>query len=205
MSNFTRKLRLNDGFTLVELMVVVAIIGLLSAVAIPNFKKYQAKAKTSEAKLQLASLYSAETAWVADYDYYAPCLNLMGFDPSGEVSARYYAVGFRTTGGHTDLTNAGAPAACTSANVQAASNAAYTGTNGVHIYPAGKRMSGVGAATSPADSGFINLAAFTIDTDGTSFVAGAAGKIDKNKITTSDADQWSIDQTKRLRNTLVGY
>ena len=40
------------GFTLVELMVVVAIIGLLSAVAIPNFQKYQARSKTSEAKTE---------------------------------------------------------------------------------------------------------------------------------------------------------
>jgi type IV pilus assembly protein PilA len=48
-----------EGFTLVELMVVVAIIGVLSAVAVPNFKKYQAKSKSSEAKLQLSAAYTA--------------------------------------------------------------------------------------------------------------------------------------------------
>jgi len=47
MKSFFQSLKRQDGFTLVELMVVVAIIGLLSAVAVPNFKKYQAKAKTS--------------------------------------------------------------------------------------------------------------------------------------------------------------
>ena len=46
--------RSKKGFTLVELMVVVAIIGVLTSVAIPNFKRYQAKSKTSEAKIQLA-------------------------------------------------------------------------------------------------------------------------------------------------------
>ena len=58
----TTKTKLNNqsGFTLVELMIVVAIIGVLSAVAVPNFKKYQAKAKSSEAKVQLAAAYTAE-------------------------------------------------------------------------------------------------------------------------------------------------
>ena len=59
-----------EGFTLVELMVVVAIIGILSAVAIPNFQRYQAKSKTSEAKLQLAAIYTAETSFISDFDMY---------------------------------------------------------------------------------------------------------------------------------------
>lgn len=82
-----------NGFTLVELMVVVAIIGILSAVAIPNFKKYQAKSKQSEAKIQLAALYSAEIATSADYDTYGTCLTLMGYEtnPRG-----YYTIGFTT-------------------------------------------------------------------------------------------------------------
>src|SRR5690606_31386740 len=79
---------------LVELMVVVAIIGLLSAVAVPNFKKYQAKAKISEARLQLSAAYTAEQAFFSDYNVYANCLRYMGFDPSPEVNARYYAIGF---------------------------------------------------------------------------------------------------------------
>jgi type IV pilus assembly protein PilA len=82
------------GFTLVELMVVVAIIGILSSVAIPNFRRYQAQSKTSEAKLQLSALYSSQTSTYAEYGTYVSCLTTIGYDPSPEFSQRYYAVGF---------------------------------------------------------------------------------------------------------------
>jgi Tfp pilus assembly protein PilE len=42
------------GFTVVELMVMVAIIGILSAVAVPSLKKYQSKSRTTEARLSLS-------------------------------------------------------------------------------------------------------------------------------------------------------
>ena len=81
------------GFTLVELMVVVAIIGILTAIAVPNFKKYQAKSKQSEAKIVLAAIYSVEVSAQADYDSFGTCLGDMGYDtpPRG-----YYGAGFQS-------------------------------------------------------------------------------------------------------------
>jgi type IV pilus assembly protein PilA len=58
------------GFTLIELMIVVAIIGILAAIAIPNFLRFQLKAKSSEGKTNLAAIRTAEESYFAEYGVY---------------------------------------------------------------------------------------------------------------------------------------
>ena len=58
------------GFTLIELMIVVAIIGILAAIAIPNFLRYQAKSRQSEAKTNLGAVFVAETSYFGEQSRY---------------------------------------------------------------------------------------------------------------------------------------
>ncbi|MEI8346280.1 MAG: prepilin-type N-terminal cleavage/methylation domain-containing protein [Pseudomonadota bacterium] len=89
------------AFTLVELMVVVAIIGILAAVAVPSFKKYQAKSRTTEAMMSLGALYTVEQSAFSEFSTYVTCIGDMGYGNSlAGAKDRLYAVGFGdATGG----------------------------------------------------------------------------------------------------------
>lgn len=153
------------GFTLVELMVVVAIIGILSSVAIPSFKKYQAKAKTSEAKLHLASIYSAEVSFFSDSDSYAPCLKSMGYDPTGSAEQRYYTTGFKNG----DMVDSHDTATNTINGISCVDEASEDGT-GQNLFLAGKKVAG--HSPSAAD-----INGSSVDSNGAWFVAAAGGRI----------------------------
>ena len=65
------KQKRSKGFSLVELMVVVGIIGILASIAVPRFQKYYAKARQVEAKNNLSHIYTLELNYHADEDQYA--------------------------------------------------------------------------------------------------------------------------------------
>src|SRR4051812_23901987 len=83
------------GFTLVELLIVVAIIGVLATIGVPTFRQMVQKSKKSEAKVALGGLYTTETAFFSEYGVYGSNIDKIGFDLEGSANNRIYTVGFQ--------------------------------------------------------------------------------------------------------------
>ena len=98
-----RKLHTRQGgFTLIELMIVVAIIGILAAIAIPNFLRFQLRARSTEGKVNLAAIRTAEEGYVSEFgSYVAAATNPAALPGTNKVVwsvAGAPVVGFDTVG-----------------------------------------------------------------------------------------------------------
>lgn len=84
------------GFTLIELMIVVAIIGILAAIAIPNFLRYQAKSRQAEAKTNLGGVFVAQTSYYGEQSRYGDFAQI-GYALAGAGNRYTYRSGLATT------------------------------------------------------------------------------------------------------------
>lgn len=109
------------GFTLVELMVVIVIIGILAAVAIPKFLDASQKAKASEFPTQLTAIYTGQLAFNAEKGYYVSTFQYLKDSAGVDVSStsRWFNYGLNNA---TGTTFTGAASVCAAGFGQATSS-----------------------------------------------------------------------------------
>ncbi len=171
------------GFSLVELMVVVAIIGILAAVAVPKVNVYVAKSRQTEAKTNLAGLHAAEKAFFSEYNVYATGFNIIGYRPEGRMR---YNVGF-TQVAHAHVTNYGYNTTMpgTVWNSTTTLCGGVTGANGCRMTTEGAGYALTGSALAAPYTAF----------------TASAGTLN---IGLTNPDRWTINQDKTVVNTSDG-
>ena len=183
-------MRKNKGFTLIELMIVVAIIGILAAIAIPNFIRFQARSKQSEAKSNLKSLFTAQKSYYQEKDRYSQLVKVIGFAPERGNRYAYYN---GPTGGDLVLRNIAA-----GTETAPATAVGYTVDTFKHPTLTATTNSGVPAVTIPASAwvaiagqnppawpGVSNAASAGANDH---FAAIAVGQIDND----TELDEWFV-------------
>jgi type II secretory pathway pseudopilin PulG len=84
-----RNLKNNLGFTVVEVMGALAIGAVLTTIAVIQYSKWANQTRQGEAKTNLASLAAAEKTFYTNYGHTTTQLDVVGFNPQGQVNYAY--------------------------------------------------------------------------------------------------------------------
>jgi type IV pilus assembly protein PilE len=115
---------MHGGFTLVELMITVVIIGILASVAYPSYQKWTASARRTDAQIALTRVAAAQEKFNSQCGYYAADLTGASRDCGANYAAGKLAFGTASPDGHYVLSLVAANSSSTAFEVMADPNAA---------------------------------------------------------------------------------
>ena len=191
-----RFLNNEKGFSLGEIIITMGIIGMISAISIPNYLKHSRRAKTAEAKSSLGQVYLKQKAFHLRWRAYITNLQVLGVSPEGTL---VYNVGF-SANNNNEVTD-------------------YNGTID-NKFKDFEQLCGTNFG-SGADSGAVKSCAFRdkkdnpfetvceitgdYKVDATGFKVAAVANLRKTNPKTcadDEKDLWSVDQYKRIKHEI---
>ena len=151
---FFMKRSMQKGFTLIELMIVVAIIGILAAVALPAYQDYTIRAKMSEVILAASGCRTSMTETMLSQP--STAANLWGCEvSSASGNTTKYVASVTTAVGNPGALSTGTGNALITVTTQGFGNATIDGKT-VKMAPCGTAATTFGACSQPAIGGAIN-------------------------------------------------
>jgi prepilin-type N-terminal cleavage/methylation domain-containing protein len=186
-------MRNNQGFTIIEIMVIVAIMAILAGISIPQYQRMVNKGNQQGAVAGLTSIYMAEKNFAAENHTYTACIGSIGITPA--TGPKWYTLGFKAD------------------NLQASCGEGGNGNCATSAWDEGSPVQTCASNTAGSDNMIADrvqrpdlsvpipsgttLGTLSTDMSRTMFTARAAGNVSSK----SNFDRWTIDQNGAPQNT----
>ncbi len=192
------------AYSLIELLVALSILGILTGIAIPSYRRYSRSAKSVEAKVSLGQIYMAEKHFFIQWRFYTHDLHVAGVAPEGEL---IYNAGFKNSASY--------PVSASDVPQYQGASISYTDNKVKSFF--GLCGKSIGGSTKLKSCGFTNddtPSGFTppkipnlSHISRTTFKAVAIGDLKNNKpknTSTKDKDIWSITHFRKVKHEQDG-